>query len=408
VVSTLETALQTVDPAASVSIAASGDRFEIVPTAGAVTIADATGGTAADLGLVGTFPPGGGTGADVDPRLTELTPLSSLSGVTVPLGTIRLTNAGQTRDVDLSPAQTVRDLMNLVEAAGLGVRVEIDAEGDRLDFVNELSGGMMGIAEVAGSLTATELGVRSLSGATLLSDFNDGLGVQIRSGSVDPITGLPDPAADLDFRITLKDGRSFDVDLAGARTVQDVLDSINAAMSAGGVAVPAEFQAALAADGNGIELTDLTAGTTTTVTALNGSEAASDLGIAGATDSATLTGEDRAMVAVPSVFSHLIALREALLANDERGITLAGERLEQDIATLAEARAEVGVKSQRVTQAVTREEDLLIQDRALRSEVQDLDFTEAAIRFATLQQQLQASLATAGQTTSLSLLDFLR
>ncbi len=44
---------------------------------------------------------------------------------------------------------------------------------------------------------------------------------------------------------------------------------------------------------------------------------------------------------------------------------------------------------------------------ALRSEVQDLDYTEASIRFATLQQQLQAGLITAQRVTSLSLLDFL-
>ncbi len=44
---------------------------------------------------------------------------------------------------------------------------------------------------------------------------------------------------------------------------------------------------------------------------------------------------------------------------------------------------------------------------ALRSQVQDLDYTEAAIRFTTLQQQLQAGLLTASQVTSMSLLDFL-
>ena len=44
---------------------------------------------------------------------------------------------------------------------------------------------------------------------------------------------------------------------------------------------------------------------------------------------------------------------------------------------------------------------------ALRSQVQDLDYTEASIRFTMLQQQLQAGLITASQVTSMSLLDFL-
>jgi flagellin-like hook-associated protein FlgL len=44
---------------------------------------------------------------------------------------------------------------------------------------------------------------------------------------------------------------------------------------------------------------------------------------------------------------------------------------------------------------------------SLRSEVQDLDYTEAALRFAALQQQLQAGLLIAQRVNSLSLLDFL-
>lgn len=395
----------------TVTINAAGNGFEVTPAVGdTVVFADVTGqATAADLGIDATFQQGVNTAAgDIDPRITDLTPLGALSGVTVPLGMIRLENAGQVRDLDLSSAQTIQDLRNLVEGLNIGVRVEINERGDRLNFINELSGAMMSIGEVGGGTTASQLGVRSLTGSTRLTDFNDGRGVQIRSGSLDPVTGAPDPAADLDFRVTLKDGRTFDVDLAGAETVQDVLDAISTAAGAAGVGVPAEFDAALAGTGNGIELTDNTGPGTTSVTALNGSFAAADLGLLTSTTGATLTGEDRAMVAVDSVFTHLVSLRDALLADDETGITLAGERLEADITRLAEARATVGVRSQRVTAASNREEDLRIQDMGLRSEIRDLDYTEAAIRFSTLQQQLQAGLTTASQVSRLSLLDFLR
>jgi flagellin-like hook-associated protein FlgL len=389
---------------------ATGNRFRILGNVDPVTITDpATDATAADLGLVGTYPPAV-TGADLDPRITERTLLSSLNGVTVPPGTIRLTNIGQTRDLDLSGATTVQDVMNLVEGLDIGIRVEIAETGDRLNFINELSGGAMSVAEVAGGATATELGVRSLTFDTALADFNDGLGVEIRSGSVDPVTGLPDPAADEDFRITLKDGRQFNVDLAGSVFVQDVLDAINAAATTAGVGVPAEFEAHLVADGNGIALTDntLPAGNPTLVESLNNSRAAEDLGLPVSTTGATVNGADRATVAVDSVFAHLIALRDALETNDERGITLAGGKLDGDITRAAEARADVGVRSRRVTDTVVREEDLQIQDSGLRSQIRDLDFTEAALQFSLLQQQLQAGLATAGQITSLSLLDFLR
>ena len=408
VISAIQTGIQTVDPAATVGISASGDAFAITLSAGfPVTISDLSAdATAADLGIAQLFADGVTTdGSDVDPKLTELTPVASLTGVTVPLGTLRLINGGQTRDLDLSGATNVQDIINAVEGLKIGIRVEIAATGDRLDFLNELSGGQMSIAEVAGGTMATELGVRSFTGSTLLADFNGGLGVQIRSGSVDPVSGLPDPVADLDFRVTIKDGRFFDVDLAGTKTVQDVLDAINAAAVP---IIPADFTARLAADGNGIEFVDNTGPGTTSVTALNTSFAAEDLGILGSTTSAIFSGEDRATVAVDSVFTHLMDLRDALMADDERGISLAVERLEPDITQLTKARAEAGVRSRRITDSISREEDLRIQDMSLRSQVQDLDFTEAAIRFATLQTQLEAGLRTAAQLQQLSLIDFLR
>lgn len=417
VLDTLQEAIATVDPGAVVEIdPASQNALAITPSAGVtITISDLSADSiAADLGLNQTFPPGVTTaGGDLDPKLTELTPLSVLTGVDYPLGTIRLSNGGQVRELDLSGAETVRDVMTAVQALNIGIRVEISESADRLNFINELSGSpqhAMSIGEVAGGETAGQLGVRTLAGSTMLADFNNGLGVSIKTGSVDPLTGNPDPAADLDFRITLKDGRSFEVDLAGTLTVQDVLDAINAAADADGI-TPAEFTAHLATDGNGIALTDntLPPGGTTSVTALNGSHAAEQLGILGSvTGSATLTGEDRATVAVDGLLSHLIALHDALKANDEAGIALATDRLEKDIDRLALARAEAGARSRRLLTARYREEDLQLQDMGLKSQVQDLDYTEAALRFSLLQQQLHAGLQTAGHITSMSLLDFLR
>ena len=98
----------------------------------------------------------------------------------------------------------------------------------------------------------------------------------------------------------------------------------------------------------------------------------------------------------------------AFAANDETGIEIATGHLEQDLRRVAEARAEVGVRARRVSDAILRQEDLRIQDMGLKSQVQDLDYTEAAVRFSTLQQQLQAGLTVASQMSTLSLLDFLR
>jgi len=410
VLNSINAVIQATDPGAVASIdAATGDRIAITPSAGInIVVRDSNSSTTAgDLGLAGTYPGGATTaGLDLDPKLTPLTRLDALTGVTVPLGTIRFRNGGQVRDVDLGALTTVQDLQNAVTALGLGVRVEIAEDGTRLNMRNELSGTSMSIEE-AGGTTATELGIRSLSALTRLADFNDGRGVTRASGAIDPQTGLPDPAADRDIRITLKDGRSFEVDILASTTVQDVLDRINGAAASAGL-LPGEFSAGLASTGNGIAITDATVGSKTLVADINNSGTATSLGIAGDTDSATLVGTDRATVAVDSVFSHLMALRDALQANDERGIEFATDKLESDISRAAEARADVGVRSRRVAEAATREEDLGIQDMALRSSIQDLDFTKAATQFASLQQQLEAGLAGAAKAVNLSLLDYLR
>lgn len=410
VLDALNATIQATDPGAVASIdAATGDRIAVTPSAGFnIVIRDSNSSTTAgDLGLAGTYPGGSTTtGSDLDPRLTPLTRLDSMSGVTVPLGQILIRSNGQARQIDLSSLTTVQDLQNAVTAAGIGARVEISDDGTRLNVRNEVSGASMSIEEVGGT-SATELGIRSLSMLTRLADFNDGRGVRQADGAIDPLTGLPDPAADRDFRVTLKDGRSFEVDIDGDTTVQGVINSINGAALAAGIA-STDFAAQLVATGNGIELVDATPGAKTQVVDLNNSGTAEDLGILGDSAGPSLVGTDRATVAVDSVFSHLMALRDALLANDERGIGFATDKLESDISGAAQARADVGVRSRRIAEATIREEDLQIQDTALRSSIQDLDFTQAATQFATLQQQLEAGLAGAAKAVNLSLLDFLR
>ena len=114
------------------------------------------------------------------------------------------------------------------------------------------------------------------------------------------------------------------------------------------------------------------------------------------------------VLAADGLITRLIRLRDALLANDERGITLAGEGLDEDVSRIAEVRADIGVRSRRLATATEREEDLRILDQSLASDIRDLDFSEAAVRFSLLQQQLQAGLSSASRLVQISLLDFLR
>jgi flagellin-like hook-associated protein FlgL len=377
-------------------------------------------GTAADLGL-GTFSASTPQGEDLHPALTWLTPLSSLNGLGGPLGSIRINNMGQSRVVDLSSAETLEDVRNLIEGTGLGVRVEINTAGTGLNVVNQVAAGRgqaLSIEEVAGSnppMTATRLGIRSLSEATRLSDFNDGRGVRIITGSTDPLSGAPDPLRDADFAIRLGDAaqRSFTVDLRpqDLATVQTLLARINEQAMGAGINVPADFEAALSDGGNGIMLRQNAAyAGPISISAQNNSPAAGDLGfLDGAFESATGTfrAADRAQVRIDNLFAHLIDLRDALRSNDTTGITLAGERLEQAVDRLSQTRALVGGYARRVQDASRQQEDQTLLDQKTRSLLRDTDFTEAAVRLSMLQMQLQGAMAATAQSLSRSLLDFL-
>jgi flagellin-like hook-associated protein FlgL len=418
-----------------VSVSGGGISIDVVPGPPdpQLSFADVTSGTTAqDLGLSqAAFEATAAVGADLDPRLTRLTPLSAVSGLTLPMDGIRikftLGSNTSVREVDLSSAQTIDDVRALIETAAPGVRVRVGADGRGIDIVNEISGPSMSIEEVSGAPnTATELGVRSLDLTTALSAFNDGRGVSINHGAVDPVTGLPDPARDIDFRITLGSGQAFDVDLRPADmvSVETVLARINEAFSDALLQPPIEagspplaagdFLATLTDGANGITFTQSpgqAAGGGIDVKGRNNSGAAEDLGLlTGSYDaaSASFIAQDRATVRVDSIFTALIELRESLRSDSSSGITLAGERLEAAVNRIGETRALVGVHASRVARAITRLEDSQLNDEKLRSQWQDLDYAEAATRFTMLQTQLQAALTAGSQINSLSLLDFIR
>lgn len=377
------------------SVGVSGGGFQLTATAGhLVTIGDLGDGVvAADLGLNTTADasasgtPVSVLGTDLDPHLTRYSTIASLaSGVDV-AGGLDISNGTLTATIDTSSATTIEDLINVVHAADLGVRMEISDNRRSVRLVNEVSGTELTVGRNAGT-TVSDLGLRTFNNTTDLSVLNFGQGVSTVAGD--------------DLNIHLADGSDVLVDLSSAVTVFDVISAINTA--AGG-----SITASLVGVGNGIELVDNTAGGDTfSVTNAGLSSAADDLGIRKSSSTGTITGDDVAKVRVESVFTHLMMLRDGLLNDDERLITEAGGTIEQDIATVSTARARLGVRSQRVSQEVTRIEDQSLANESLLSDVRDTDLNEAITRFTQLQQQLQANLLSGQQLLNLSLLDFLR
>ncbi len=209
----------------NVSFNAAGSGYQVDVGAGTVTISDTGNGvTARDLGIRGSG--ASIVGGDLDAKVTGMTPTSTLfGGAGAALGTIRIQNGHLSSDIDLSGAQTVQEILNRINTAGVEVRARINASATGIDVLNPVSGFEMTIGEVGGN-TAEVLGIRSLHADTPLSELNQGRGVQTLEGRDD-------------LTIRAKDGSTFNVNLDGCETIQDVLDAINAAAGAAGVAVAA-------------------------------------------------------------------------------------------------------------------------------------------------------------------------
>lgn len=243
----INTALSTAGLTATVTL--SGDHLQINNTDGTVlTIADQIGSSmASNLGLNVTVPASTTqAAASVHPEVTLTTPLAALrNGAAVdPTGFV-ITNGQLSSTIQLSSLSTVQDLLNAVNGSGTQVHAEINAAGTGLNIVNALAGTQMTIGENGGT-TAEELGIRSLHATTLVSDLNGGQGITPISASALAPKGS--------IVITKTDGTTFNVDLTGVTSTNDIIAKINSA--SGNTTVTA----ALNASGNGLTLTDTSGG----------------------------------------------------------------------------------------------------------------------------------------------------
>lgn len=107
------------------------------------------------------------------------------------------------------------------------------------------------------------------------------------------------------------------------------------------------------------------------------------------------------------VFTALIRLRDALLADDDQAIGRAIEVLDQANTDLNFARAELGARQQALDVLELRLDNEELELKATLSEEIDVDLVEAISTLTARQATFQASLQTIAQTTQLSLLDYL-
>ncbi|NOX54498.1 MAG: hypothetical protein GXP27_08675 [Planctomycetes bacterium] len=238
-----------------------------------------------------------------------------------------------------------------------------------------------------GGTTATDLGLRTMTAATSLSELNRGQGVPFDASS--------------NLKITRRDGTTVSIDLSNALTIQDVLDAINAVD-------PGNLVASLNAVGNGISLLD-NSGTGPLIVESNAVAVA--LGLAGEEDSGDpanpLVGEDVNPREATGVLTILAELEQALRRGDDQELQRLTTLIDDEINRFNQVRAELGSRLKLLDdiENQVRDQDLVLQEKL--SEKLDTNLPQTLTELLQQQQTLEATLALTAQSFRLSVLSFL-
>lgn len=217
--------------------------------------------------------------------------LSELNGGDgIQRGRIRITDrSGASTEIDLRYAVSTDDVLEAINT-NTTINVTAAVNGDRFTLTDNTGQTVSNliVQEVGLGTTATDLGIDGINVAGASATGNDvvSLGANTKLGSLNNGAGVALKKGQADFEISFRDNSAtLEIDLENESTIGDVLDTLNAAD-------PTRLQAQISADGNRIELIDLTAdsGGTFQVNALYG-EAANDLGLTTAAVGDTISGE---------------------------------------------------------------------------------------------------------------------
>lgn len=286
---TIDDVLTAINQSDDISIAASaaGDRIVLQDSSGGSgnlrVEESADGSTAADLGLGGiNVAVSEATGQDLVRLFPEfgLQQLRDGSGLSLRSELPELSinfRDGTSLDVDLDPpdtqSTTLGDLLDQLNAADPArLQASISADGKRIVLADLTTGSdSFTVASALGGSVAEELGIAgsdaggTISGQRLIGGLKTTLLGSLSGGQGLGTLGL--------LELTDRSGASATVNLATAETLDDVIESINAA----NVGISAAYNSAR----NGLVLTDTTGATSSNLIAADGdaSETATKLGL---------------------------------------------------------------------------------------------------------------------------------
>jgi len=239
-----------------------------------LVINDASGSSVAtELGLVFNDGVSSVAGADLAPAITDTGSQITFTD-----------SAGASATVDFASAESVVDLIGLVNDAGLGIEASLNNAGNGLLLKDTANGtGDLTVADAAGSQLATQLGLAGTFAAGESDSGNLNFGYLRESSSLEALGVVRGS-----FRLTDSSGASSVVNLSNGNeaTIDDVISEINSR----GLFIQARVNDA----GNGLVLEDTNTGTPVSALRVeeDGSTTAESLGILGVAGSigANLSG----------------------------------------------------------------------------------------------------------------------
>lgn len=128
---------------------------------------------------------------------------------------LQIVNGEATHTIDISSAETIEDLLNILNTSNAGIQAAINDDKTGIDVRSVLSGCNFMIGENGGT-TAAQLGLRTFTRETRLDDLNYGRGVDdwTGTGSVARVlVEFPGQSNDLEFRArnTGEEWNDFDI-----------------------------------------------------------------------------------------------------------------------------------------------------------------------------------------------------
>jgi flagellar hook-associated protein 3 FlgL len=336
------------------------------------------------------------------PRITPSTEIADLkngAGLDLSDG-IQILQGDKTFVIDLDNAQTLSDVLIAINRSGADVRAELNETEGRIRLRSLRSGVDYSVGENGGD-AARNLGIRSATELTKLTDLGRGRGMALNVDGPDLV-------------ITRPDGTNLELDLNGLESINDVILAIrNHPQNQDTLRVLVDLNDF----GNGLQLKAPPGPNPLTVRQLGLSDAGLRLGlippgsnqstgsIVGPVD--TIIGVDYVPRDAGGALDTLLRLERAVRAGDIPEIERLQAKLDLDFDRASRSRGRVGVWTNNLDQLKAGTEDKVVQLRSQLSDEIDADLPTVISELTQRQTALEASMRLMGQTSQMTILNFL-